>query len=316
MREALITVSFWTIVVMVPISFALPPALREKSWKRFGIALVLSVVGLILPVFVFMASAFLVPDWKGGCHHGWLDCFHSGKLVLLPFVLWASSALYAVEVLRVQNRIRPWIVFGISLGALVSGVCLLFGLVVLEFGRQGDNPLFMWLIVPLYVAVWYAIRAVQLARASSKSWGAHLVALSSSLPFWIASVVLSRRCYLALPDQPPDCFIVTAAMRGHVALVGPFTAIRRNGQPRIANRQLMIFWCIESIWSDRLPRSHNAFRRMYNRLGPEIARRIKSPFLADIIYLMLTPVELIGRLALVVYDRTSLGQSPKDRRLA
>jgi hypothetical protein len=106
-------------VGLLHIGLALPPALREKSWKRFGIALVLSFVGVVLPVFIFCASAFLVPFSKRSSHHGWFQCFHEGKFALLPLVLWASAALYAVEILRVKDRSRHWIVRGFFLGPLL-----------------------------------------------------------------------------------------------------------------------------------------------------------------------------------------------------
>ena len=304
MKPIFIATAFWTAVGLLHVGLALPPALRLKSWRRFGIALVLSFVGIVLPIFIFSASAFMVPEWKGGCHHGWLDCFHRGKLALLPFVLWASAALYAVEVLRVEDRNRRWIVLGIGLGALVSTVCLIFGTITVGFSRRGEHP---WMLVPLYVATWYVIRAVQLARTSRTSWVVYLFSFFSSIPFWIGSVVWSRRCYLALPDQAPDCFVVTAAMQGHAGLVGPFTEVRRNGQQRMANRQLMTFWGLERVWRQRLPLSHRSFRSLYNRLGPMVSRRINSRFTADMVYLLLKPVEFLGWLVLAMESRSQTG---------
>ena len=81
---------FWSIVVLILVGLSLPPAIRDRSLKKFFIAFVLSAIGILIPFFFFIMSVFLLPDWKGGCRFGWLDCFQSGKLALTPLVLWAS----------------------------------------------------------------------------------------------------------------------------------------------------------------------------------------------------------------------------------
>jgi hypothetical protein len=158
------------------------------------------------------------------------------------------------------------------------------------------------MLVPFYVATWYVVRFVQLARRSRISWVAYLSSFCSSIPFWIGSLIWSRRIYLDLPDHDP-CFVVTAAMRGHSKLVGPFTEVRRNGQLRMANRQLITFWAFEHMWRQHLPLSHRCFRSLYNRLGPMVSRRIRSRFAADMIYLLLKPVEALGCLVLMTKSR-------------
>jgi len=250
----------------------------------------------VLPLFVFWASAFMVPEWKGACPHGWLDCFHLGKLALTPIVLWASAAWYAVEVYRVAQPTRRWIVLGFTLGASVSLLCLAFGFV--SAGGTGGGEARWWLAVPFYVSVWYAARAIQLMATAGLKPAVYLWAVCSSLPFWIASYFWSRDCYQALPDHPPSCFVVTAAARGHRGLVGPFFNAPRRGNGQPANRQLLTFWRLESVWRVRAPRSHRAFRRLYNRLGPALARRITSPWTADLVYILIKPAELAAGLML------------------
>jgi len=89
---------------------ALRPAVQEKSVGRFFIALIISFLVVVLPLFFFFLSSLLIPSWKGECSHGWLDCLIVGKVALAPLALVASAALYAVEVLRVKNRTRQAIV--------------------------------------------------------------------------------------------------------------------------------------------------------------------------------------------------------------
>jgi len=267
---------------------AMPPAFNEKSWKRFFLALVLSAVGILVPLFIFGISAGMVPEWKGACRFGWLDCFHEGKLALTPLVLWASAALYALEIYRVKNRTRSWIVLGIFLGAVMSSLCFIFGVLCI-------NQLAMFLVVPLYVSIWYSIRAHQLIRTAKLPLRFYLWTLLGSLPFWIGAVMWSRKTFAVLPDQAPSCFVVTAATHGHESLVGPFMEITHHGRPHRANKQLLTLWQFEELWRSRAPGSHAAFRRVYNVCGPAVARRIASPWVADLTYLVLKPVEILAR---------------------
>ncbi len=281
----------WIFLMVILCVLASPATLKEKSWRRFLIAMALSFVGVVLPLFFFLFSAFMEPEWKGECAHGWLDCFIMGKLALTPLVLLATAALYALEIIRVEKRTRRWIVVGIFLGAVMASVCFVFGVVCLGF-RAG-------LLVPLYVAAWYSVRAVQLIKAARLSFWTYLISLVGSLPFWLASWLWSRSLYEALPDKVPDgCFIVTAAGHGHAKFVGPHFEIEHKGRRRLANQQLLTFWQFENLWCVCSPRSHAMFRKIYNCVGPVIARRISSPCLADLTFIALKPLEWLARLCL------------------
>jgi hypothetical protein len=293
-------VIFWLVIVSIVAGMAAPATQREKSWRRFFIGFGLVFAAVMLPLFVYLLSSAMVPEWKGACRHGWLDCFHSGKLALAPLVLWATAALYAVEVLRVENKVRPWIVLGLLTGALVSGGCLGIGLWI---NGEVSGRMYLWFLVPLYIFIWHSLRAAQLLRAANTSFLAILTTIASSAPFWIASLWWAKKTYLGLPDKAPDCFVVTAAGRGHETIVGPFVQVMRHGQSRRVNRQLITFWQFETAWSARAPRSHAAFRRAYNRIGPVVAAKINSPIAADVAYGALKPVEFAARIALTVLEK-------------
>jgi hypothetical protein len=286
---------FLIVPILILIALAAPPAVERKSWLYFIFALVLSFAIVVLPLFVFFFSGFLLPDWKGDCPHGWLDCFMAGKIALAPLALVATAALYSVEVLKIQKRAEKWIVLSIFSGAVVAVTCLLIG--VICFGTK-DNFFRMFLLVPLYVAVWYTYRAWQLARESGVRPGAYLVTLLGSFPLWVASVIISKSAYTSLPNQPPDCFIVTAASRGHRKFVGPFFEVHHHGRRRQANQQLVTLWQLEDLWRTHSQRSHGCLRWFYNRLGPMIAARIRSPWLADLAYAAIKPVELAAKAAI------------------
>jgi len=282
------------VAILILSALALPPAVKEKSWGRFFIALILSFAGVVLPLFVFLFSSLMEPEWKGACVYGWLDCFITGKLALTPLVLLATTSLYALEILRVKNRTSRWIVVGMFLGAIVSSICFLFGLVSIGFGADAVK---LWLLVPLYVSVWYLIRAMQLIKAADSNFWPNFVSVVGSLPFWLASWLWSDHLYASLPDKPPsDCFIVTAAARGHAKIVGPHIEIERHGRRLLANQQLIIFWQFENLWRNIAPSTHGIFRCGYNRFGPLIAAQIKSPWVADFAYLTIKPLEFGAKL--------------------
>lgn len=297
MKEATIITIYCAVFILIHLGMALPPALRDRSWKRLGIALVLSFFGIVLPIFVFSVSAFLVPNWKGGCHHGWLDCFHVGKLALLPLVLWASAAFYMVEIFRTSNRTRAWITLGFFIGAIVSSVCFGFGIILLFGSRWHDivNGWSFWLLVPLYVSVWYLMRTWQLLEAPGTTPKTLVTTILGTTPFWIAAVIWSRKYYASLPDAPPSCFIATAAMRGHPVVVGSRFHVNHYGEGRYATRQLLTLWLFEELWMNLAPWSHAKFRRFYNIIGPAIASRITTPFLADVAFLAIKPAEIMAR---------------------
>ena len=284
--------------VILSVALAIPAALHQRSWARFFISPFLVAFEIGLPLFVFLMSAALVPEWKGGCQLGWIDCFHQGKLALVPLALWASAAWYAVDIYRVTGRTRqhPWIVLGMLQGAVVSSVCLGYGIVFVGVQKAGSAGIWLFLVVPLVVALGYSFRSAQLIRAATLTPIAYWMSLLLTTPFWFGSLIWSARIYAALPDKKPDaCFVVTAASRGHPAFVGPFLETNHRGECRRANRQLVTFWQFEDLWRQRSPASHAAFRRVYGRVGPVIARHISRRWMADLVHLALKPAEWVAR---------------------
>jgi hypothetical protein len=278
-------------LLLVALVVAISPALGDRSWKRFFSAACLSFGGIVFPLFIFVMSAILVPEWKGGCLHGWLDCFAVGKFALTPLVLWACAAFYVTQILRSSGSSKAWVVLGLFMGVIVSVVCFVFGLVMYAL----PDLRLIFLLVPLYVFIWYSTLCARAIRASGLRVRTYIIAFLGSLPLWWLSVILSKKHYLSLPDTAP-CFIVTSALGGHEGLVGPFSLISRDGVVRIANQQLLTFWEFEAIWRDRSPNTHRTFRRIYNRVGPFVTHRIKTAFAADVVYLLIKPFEAFATL--------------------
>lgn len=273
---------------------AIPPAIKTKSWKSIFRSLLWVSFGIVVPVGWFLLSTGLLAEWKGGCRFGAWDCFVVGKLWLSPLVLWALAALYVRVIWKAENPTQRWIVLGYWTGAVVSTICLIHGLIVYTEGLLQIWPF----SVPIAVSAYYIIVSRRLLAANQISWSELIGTLLGGVPLWAASVWQSLRTYSILPEQAPECFVVTAASRGHPWLVGPHQMIQRYQVEREVNKQLVTFWRLEGAWHTASPMSHRMFRCVYNRIGPAVARRIRHPLLADVAFLALKPFEWIARIIL------------------
>ena len=74
------------VFLVLSLALAFPGALHQWSLGRFLIHTILAAFWIVTPLFFFIASAGLEPNWQGECQLGWLDCFHQGKLALTPLV--------------------------------------------------------------------------------------------------------------------------------------------------------------------------------------------------------------------------------------
>lgn len=74
-------------------------------------------------------------------------------------------------------------------------------------------------------------------------------------------------------------------------LVKPIRMGVRHGHHIVVNRQLLIANAFEQIIEEKLPRIHKVIRHIYDTYGYPIARQIKSPWQADIIYFLMNPLE-------------------------
>jgi len=95
----------------------------------------------------------------------------------------------------------------------------------------------------------------------------------------------------AIPPDYGDCFIVSTCVHGHRKLVRSYL---NNENNLIVNRQLIHFREFESRLKHNLPIFHFCFRKIYNKYGPCIAKRIQYRVVADIIYYLLKPMELVA----------------------
>lgn len=114
--------------------------------------------------------------------------------------------------------------------------------------------------------------------------------------FWRAAVVKVLELYAELPPEPWDCYIATAAARGHPGLVKSRPVELEGGGSLRVNPQLRTLKCGELALVALAPRLHQGLRGVYDRVGPSLASRMSHPLLADLAYLSLKPAEWGARI--------------------
>ena len=88
-------------------------------------------------------------------------------------------------------------------------------------------------------------------------------------------------------------YLCTVAAGGHKKIVKPIRKGIRHGHEVIVNRQLCIANAFEQILEEKTPRFHKLVRGIYDSYGFPVARLIKSKWIADIIYIVMKPLEWI-----------------------
>ena len=101
---------------------------------------------------------------------------------------------------------------------------------------------------------------------------------------WRGAYALALAEYAKLPTEPPpDCYVCTAAARGHRRWVG--------ADARGCNDQMRHLKAAELALMALAPRLHRRLRRVYDAWGPSLARRLRRPLVADLAYALLKPLE-------------------------
>ncbi|MEG0551797.1 MAG: DUF6688 family protein [Vagococcus sp.] len=97
-------------------------------------------------------------------------------------------------------------------------------------------------------------------------------------------------------------YLCTVAASGHRNVVKPQRKGVRHGHEVVVNRQLCIANAFEQILEEKTPKIHRVIRGSYDKYGYPVARKITSPLIADIIYFLMKPAELLFLLVIYLVD--------------
>lgn len=98
-------------------------------------------------------------------------------------------------------------------------------------------------------------------------------------------------------------YLCTVSLRGHKKLVKPTRMGIRNGEKIVVNRQLCVANAFEQLIMEKTPRFHKALRNFYDTYGYPISKFIRKAWVADIVYLIMKPLEWLFILVLYTFDR-------------
>lgn len=102
--------------------------------------------------------------------------------------------------------------------------------------------------------------------------------------------------------QYDEHYLCTVAAGGHAALVKPIRMGERHGHRVVVNRQLCIANAFEQILEEKTPGFHRFVRHIYDTYGFPIARLIRTKLAADIVYLLMKPLEWLFLITIYLCD--------------
>lgn len=125
----------------------------------------------------------------------------------------------------------------------------------------------------------------------------------SAIKLWTETADWTMSQKIAPENLPRDGhYLCTVAAEGHKKLVKPLRTGKRHGHEITVNRQLCIANAFEQLLSERAPHLHRTIRSFYDKTGYPIAKHIKTPLAADIVYITMKPLEWLFLTVLYLFD--------------
>lgn len=179
----------------------------------------------------------------------------------------------------------------------------LFAVAVMPFYTFGVVSLIagpIWATDALLRLLW------RLGRPATFSVPVFFAAAVAWLATWRFAVLSAIEKHESLPAVPPNCFLATAAARAPARLSGAFAAQTSDGRGFQASPQLQRFKLFELALLEMSPGIHRTLRRIYDRLGPQLASQFSRPWSAALLWLALKPFEVLAVVALQTLGGTRL----------
>ena len=108
-----------------------------------------------------------------------------------------------------------------------------------------------------------------------------------------------------IPPPPMEYeghYLCTVASGGHEKVVKPIRYGIRLNKKIVVNRQLLIANAFEDLIHERLPKAHRKIRNFYDKYGYPVSRHITTRTRADIVYIIMKPLEYIFLAVLYMFD--------------
>ena len=113
--------------------------------------------------------------------------------------------------------------------------------------------------------------------------------------------VLSKE--IAPPPVEMDAhYLCTVSLQGHRKLVKPIRYGIRRGNRIVVNRQLCVANAFEQLLEEKTPVFHRKVRNFYDKYGYPVSKWITNPWSADVVYILMKPLEWIFVSVLYLFD--------------
>ncbi len=223
----------------------------------------------------------------------------SKSSTLLLILVYVSPLILKIVGQWISRKVSPVLIRNILIGIILVGM-----LVVMIVSGDVTAPFFAPLVfVGFGAPFWSFLISGQTALWLLKNYESNLTILRGfGIATWVAAYIGALRfdilkmyeLYAALPTEPPDCYIATAAANGHSRFVRSRTVHLRNGSLMQINSQLQHFKSVEIALMAAFPKIHYFIRKIYDVVGKNLAAYIQNPLLADVAFLILLPVEWVS----------------------
>jgi hypothetical protein len=279
---------FLPLVLYGAISLALW-CIRPESAKYFAIRLGIysgAIVSTQFMLLVMTTTLFAT----------WLAALVAGAIL--------AALVYVVD--KLVKRVKRFQIWHILVLTTIVA-CLSVLLRVLEFDWLELlflGPFLFIVAAPTLAPLTFVRASVSIAEQQPdltppRRWPLYVLSLLVGwLVSWRWAVHIMLDEYSKLPTTNPNCYVSSAAAKGHRRLVGSRENLR-NGL--VVNDQMRRLKFLELTLQATSPMMHRLLRQIYNRIGPPLARQCRrSIWLADLSYLLLKPSEWIAMVLQVI----------------
>jgi hypothetical protein len=235
-----------------------------------------------------------------------------GWLLFILIIICLPLVLYwiAKKVIRKLGKKRGWLSI---VGLILIGLGIYIGCSYYYHWYEPWYSRILWscfmasLIAPFYWSfIAYLLMSIKILKHqqinNSLKFGRLLLFiswLSGYMVAWRIALITLFEKYNSLPTEPPKCYISTATARGHSWIVNSTLTRTTNGSIFPINHQMQYFKCAELILQQSFPRIHQLSRKLYNNIGRFLASGIIHSIIADMVYLLLKPLEWLVRFILI-----------------
>lgn len=104
------------------------------------------------------------------------------------------------------------------------------------------------------------------------------------------------------PLEHDGHYLCTVAAGGHRNIVKPIRLGTRRNETIVVNRQLCIANAFEELIQEKMPGFHKRIRYIYDTYGYPLSKKITTPAMADLVYIIMKPLEWVFLAVLYTFD--------------